>query len=33
MTEGQRKRLIDALRQLEGLKKLIKEVLDANPTS
>ena len=29
MTDTQKKRLIDALKQLEGAKKILKEVLDA----
>lgn len=28
MTEAQKKRLVDALKQLEGAKKILKEVLD-----
>lgn len=28
MTEAQKKRLVDALKQIEGAKKIIKEVLD-----
>lgn len=28
MTDTQKKRLIDALKQLEGAKKILKEILD-----
>lgn len=29
MTEAQKKRLVDALKQLEGAKKILREVLDS----